>query len=142
MIELQHYLIQHDIKPSIQRLAIMNYLLNHRTHPTADEVYSELLPGIPTLSKTTVYNTLKLFVQQGVALYIDIDERSARFDGDMEAHAHFRCKQCGSIFDLPLPNMQDILPNETDFYIDEAYINVKGLCKTCKTVNDKNLDIK
>ena len=44
----------HNIKPSVQRIAIMNYLIEHRTHPTVDEIYTALSPSIPTLSKTTV----------------------------------------------------------------------------------------
>ncbi|MDR1896795.1 MAG: transcriptional repressor [Prevotellaceae bacterium] len=132
MNSTQQYLTIHGIKPSVQRLAIMEYLLKHRTHPTADEIYTVLLPDMPTLSKTTVYNTLKLFVQHGVALYVDIDERNARFDGEMKTHAHFRCKKCGCIIDVPLPDMQSLLPDRPDFFIDEAYINVKGLCKACK----------
>ena len=46
----------HNIKPSVQRIAIMKYLMEHRTHPTVDEIYTALSPTIPTLSKTTVYN--------------------------------------------------------------------------------------
>ena len=57
----------HNIKPSVQRIAIMNYLIEHRTHPTVDEIYTALSPSIPTLSKTTVYNTLKLLSEQGAA---------------------------------------------------------------------------
>ena len=49
----------HSIKPSVQRIAIMQYLMDHHTHPTVDEIYTALAPGMPTLSKTTVYNTLK-----------------------------------------------------------------------------------
>ena len=44
----------HNIKPSVQRIAIMKYLMEHRTHPTVDEIYTALSPTIPTLSKTTV----------------------------------------------------------------------------------------
>ncbi|MDR2627399.1 MAG: transcriptional repressor [Dysgonamonadaceae bacterium] len=134
MQSTQQYLVTHGIKPSVQRLAIMDYLLQHHTHPTIDEVYTDLLPKVPTLSKATVYNTLKLFVQQGVALYIDIDERNARFDGEVEAHAHFRCKKCGCIIDIPLSELQNFLPNKPDFVIDEACVNMKGFCKACKLV--------
>ena len=56
------YLEEHDVKPSVQRIAVMDYLMTHRTHPTVDEIYHALEKQIPTLSKTTVYNTLKLFV--------------------------------------------------------------------------------
>lgn len=55
-------LIEHNIRPSVQRVAIMQYLLDHRTHPTADDIYTELVKTMPTLSRTTVYNTLQLLV--------------------------------------------------------------------------------
>jgi Fur family peroxide stress response transcriptional regulator len=131
MDSTQQYLIDNGISPSIQRLAIMDYLLTHKTHPTVNEIYTELLPQIPTLSKTTVHNTLKLFVHHKIARPIDIDERNARFDGTVSAHAHFRCKKCGCILDIPLPEIKDLFPKELDFLIDEAYVNTKGLCKSC-----------
>ena len=68
----------HNIKPSVQRIAIMNYLIEHRTHPTVDEIYTALSPSIPTLSKTTVYNTLKLLSEQGAAQTLTIDEPPGR----------------------------------------------------------------
>lgn len=72
----------HNIKPSVQRIAIMNYLIEHRTHPTVDEIYTALSPSIPTLSKTTVYNTLKLLSEQGAAQTLTIDERNTCYDAD------------------------------------------------------------
>ena len=57
------YLQGYGIKPSIQRIAIMDYLLTHKTHPSIEEIYLALCDEIPTLSKTTVYNTLKLFAE-------------------------------------------------------------------------------
>ena len=88
------YLLSFNVKPSVQRLAIMDYLLTHRTHPTIDEIYLALCHEIPTLSKTTVYNTLKLFVENGLAQMLTIDERNVCYDGDISFHAHFLCKQC------------------------------------------------
>ena len=96
-------LLEYNIKPSMQRIAIMEYLMEHRTHPSADEIYTALSPSMPTLSKTTVYNTLKLFAEQGAALMLTIDERNANFDADTSPHAHFICKRCGNIYDLELP---------------------------------------
>lgn len=69
------YLLSYHIKPSVQRIAIMDYLLNHKTHPCIDEIYTALCKEIPTLSKTTVYNTLKLFVEHGAAKMLTIDEK-------------------------------------------------------------------
>ena len=127
----KQYLIDQGINPSIQRLAIMDYLLTHSTHPTVNEIYLELLPVIPTLSKTTVHNTLKLFVKHNIALCIDIDERHARFDGKITAHAHFRCKKCGRIDDIPFSEITEFFQEKPNFVIDEAYVNIKGVCEIC-----------
>lgn len=67
----------------MQRIAIMEYLMTHRTHPTVDEIYTALSPSMPTLSKTTVYNTLRLLAEHGAVLELDMDSRNTRFDGDV-----------------------------------------------------------
>ena len=100
--DLHRYLMEYGIRPSLQRLAIMEYLVTHPTHPTADEIHTALSPSMPTLSKTTVYNTLKLLAAHRAILLLDIDERNSRFDGDVSPHAHFRCRNCGAVYDLPL----------------------------------------
>lgn len=46
-------LVAVGIRPSLQRLAIMDYLLHHPIHPTIDDVYQALCKEVPTLSKTT-----------------------------------------------------------------------------------------
>ena len=100
--KLHQYLSSFGVKPSMQRIAIMEYLMTHRTHPTVDEIYTALSPSMPTLSKTTVYNTLRLLAEHGAVLELDMDSRNTRFDGDVTPHAHFYCKSCGRIEDLPL----------------------------------------
>ena len=87
-------LLEHNIKPSMQRIAIMEYLMEHPIHPSADDIYTALSPSMPTLSKTTVYNTLKLFSEQGAALMLTIDEKNTNFDADTSVHSHFLCKRC------------------------------------------------
>lgn len=128
------HLLKYGIKPSVQRMAIMEYLRTHRTHPTADEIYSALSPSIPTLSKTTVYNTLKLFSEKGAALSLNIEDKNTRFDGDVSSHAHFICENCGQIHDLPLSEQQNTaLKQQTnDLMIKEVQVYYKGYCKTCK----------
>ncbi|MDR2042148.1 MAG: transcriptional repressor [Tannerella sp.] len=130
MESTHQYLSEHGIRPSVQRLAVMHYLRNNRTHPTADEIFAALRKRIPTLSKTTVYNTLKLFVARGAAIYIGIDEKNARFDGHVEPHAHFRCKKCGKIIDLDV-DIEKFLPERFNGKIDETYFYLKGLCEEC-----------
>lgn len=128
----KNYLIERGIKPSLQRIAIMDYLLKNRTHPTADEIYQALCDYIPTLSKTTVYNTLKLFTQQGAALSLEIDEKNIRYDGDTSIHAHFRCKSCGAIIDLPVDQVNMVDPKYLEgFVVTEINAFYKGLCDKC-----------
>lgn len=134
---IAQYLIEHGIKPSLQRMAVMEYLLTHKTHPTADEIYNALYPSIPTLSKTTVYNTLKLFVEHNAILSLDINERNMHFDGDVSPHSHFRCRVCGTIFDVAIPRSAIAQILEVDeVEIDEVQIYYKGICKHCKPKTD------
>jgi Fur family ferric uptake transcriptional regulator/Fur family peroxide stress response transcriptional regulator len=125
----------HGIKPSLQRIAIMDYLLEHYTHPTADEIYTALSPSMPTLSKTTIYNTLKLFSEQGVVQMLTIDEKNLCFDGNLSPHAHFLCKNCGKIYDVM--NREEFgqetkeIANAPGYKITEIHHYYKGICKNC-----------
>ncbi|HQB69431.1 MAG TPA: transcriptional repressor [Paludibacteraceae bacterium] len=130
------YLLQHDIKPSVQRLAIVNYLYEHRTHPTADEIYEGLLDEIPTLSKTTVYNTLNLFQQQAAVLALTIDDKNVRFDIDTSDHAHFKCLNCGKVFDVPaVLNSVTSVTLEQGFLVTEKHLYLKGYCSSCNNLS-------
>ena len=128
------YLLSFNVKPSVQRLAIMDYLLTHRTHPSIEEIYLALCDDIPTLSKTTVYNTLKLFVEHGAAQMLTIDERNVCYDGDITLHAHFLCKHCNKIFDLPAPVEDEQIGKMKDngFQVEEQHYYYKGICPSCK----------
>lgn len=123
----------HHIKPSVQRIAIMKYLMEHSTHPTVDEIYTALSPSIPTLAKTTVYNTLKLLSEQGAAQTLTIDERNTCFDADTSLHAHLLCKHCNKIFDLQCnANIKVVEDMDLDgHYIQEVHYYYKGICKYC-----------
>ena len=103
---VQNRLRRYNIKPSVQRMAVLDYLMTHHTHPTADTIFNALYPSIPTLSKATVYNTLNLLTEHGVIQMITIDEKNARFDARETPHLHFKCASCGEIFDFDLPPLQ------------------------------------
>jgi len=133
-LEVKKRLEDCSIKPSLQRMAVMEYLMTHFTHPTADTIFNDLYPNIPTLSKTTVYNTVKLLAKHNAILTINIDEKNVRYDGNILKHAHFRCIHCGCICDLPIMNLQISHSEEDmkDFTVSETQIYYKGVCKNCK----------
>lgn len=127
------YLLNYGIKPSIQRMAIVEYMMEHRIHPTADEIYNALYIKVPTLSKTTVYNTLKLFTEQGAVLALVIDDKNVRFDIDTSVHAHFQCNYCNKIFDIPLKDYELLQVKQIgELVITESHLYYKGYCKTCE----------
>lgn len=72
--EISQFLDQQGIRPSFQRLKIFEYLVNERTHPTADEIYEVLRKDIPSISRTTVYNTLRLFLDKKIIQMVNIEK--------------------------------------------------------------------
>lgn len=119
------------IKPSIQRVAVMEYLIKNPVHPTADQIFNNIYAEMPTLSRTTIYNTLRLFVETGLVRVIKIDERNVRYDADLSEHAHLRCNKCGGLFDVQIKHFNAEIVNCTEFVITGCRLYYLGLCKQC-----------
>ncbi len=131
--EAYNRLIERGIRPSLQRLAIMDYLINHPIHPTVDDVYQGLCNKIPTLSRTTVYNTLRMLSEEQAAQMITIDDHRVCYDGNINNHIHFYCKKCGKVIDL----FEEQAPQfEEDKMVggnivQEEQLYYKGICAEC-----------
>ena len=123
-------LLKHNIRPSLTRVMIFDYLREHRTHPTADEIFTALHPKAPTLSKTTVYNTMKLLSNEGIIKMITIEEQQARFDACTDNHGHFLCSGCGKVFDFEIEFPPETLPE--GFKVSTRDIYFTGKCNKCK----------
>lgn len=137
--EIIQQLQESGFKPSLQRIAILEYLRSHFTHPTVDEIYEALSPSMPTLSKTTIYNTLKSFSQSGLSLSLRLDEKTIHYDGDTSPHAHFICKHCGKIIDTAFHDAALVcLPDLAGAHIESVEISYYGQCEACKRLNDQN----
>jgi len=128
---IEEFLKQHNIKPSYQRMKIYGYLIRYKNHPTVDKIYQSLADEIPTLSKTTVYNTLKLFLDKKIVQLITIEENESRYDADISIHGHFKCLKCSKIYDLWLDMTSVKLTGLDRFSIDESHIYFKGACSDC-----------
>ncbi|MDD5861317.1 MAG: Fur family transcriptional regulator [Prevotella sp.] len=128
------------LRPSVQRLSIMEYLLTHPIHPTVEDVYQALVPEIPTLSRATVYNTLRLFSEKKVAQMITIDDHRVCYDGNITPHVHFFCKECGKVYDLFDENAPSLKrPKLIDGnMVDEEQLYYKGICKDCMAKKANN----
>lgn len=136
---LESNLRQHDIKPSHHRLQILQYLVEKRNHPNAEMIFQHLAPQIPTLSRTTVYNTLQLLVEKGAAMVITINENETRYDADISPHGHFKCLGCGQIFDFRVTSEIDITGLE-GFQVTDRQFYYFGYCPQCITGLEKKPD--
>ena len=129
--EFADRLQRNKIRPTYPRVRVIEYLVTKMNHPSADEIYSSLVEEIPTLSKTTVYNTLKLFVDAGLVKIITIEENELRYDIVMQKHGHFKCESCCMICDFAV-NIEAIGAEGLDhFKIKEKDIIFRGLCPQC-----------
>lgn len=121
------------LRASHQRIVVLEYLLEDHNHPTVDQVYLELKDKIPSLSRTTIYNTLTAFVEAGLAQAVRIESGDIRFDINLGRHGHFHCKGCGKIFDVP---GSFFLDDESQKYLEKFTIldksfNLIGFCGNC-----------
>ncbi len=129
--ELRSY----GISPSLQRMAIYRYLKTHPTHPAAETIFRDLKESIPTMSLTTVYNTLRLLHRKKAILTVIIEDGELRYDGDTRDHAHFKCTECGNVTDIfpaenaPLFENAPALP--PGFTAESIHLCYCGCCSSC-----------
>jgi len=128
-------LVEKNIKPSYQRIKILEYLITKRNHPTVDKIFNDLIKEIPTLSKATVYNTLDLFKKANLAIVVTIENNKTRYDAKVVSHGHFKCENCGNIYDFDV-NIDNLPVDSLEhFKINEKNVYFKGVCPKCLSNN-------
>ncbi len=128
---LKQELKKRDINLSYQRLKVLEYLTLNRCHPTVDQIFTNLHRDIPTLSKTTVYNTLRILQEAGLIKVVTIEDNETRYDIDVEDHGHFKCKLCGKIYDFHTDMSSLTFDDLSNFRIDSKDVYFKGICPGC-----------
>lgn len=129
--DVSQYLHQHHIRPSFLRVQILKYLAGSHEHPTVDDIYHFLSPDIPTLSKTTIYNTIDLFVRENIVQPLSIEENQMHYDADTSMHGHFMCQHCGKIYDFLLDGL--VADGLEGFNVESRHVFFKGICPDCGT---------
>jgi Fe2+ or Zn2+ uptake regulation protein len=129
--DLLNELKRKRIRLSHQRLKVLEYLTQHHCHPTVEQIYIYLQEDVPTLSKTTVYNTLSSFIKAGLVTVITIEDHETRYDIITENHGHFKCESCGNIYDFNIDIDSFSTEGLNDFKINDKNVYFKGLCPRC-----------
>ena len=117
-----------------QRDVILSELRAVKTHPTADELYTQVRSRLPRVSLATVYRNLEWLSEQGLAKKIEVGGRQKRFDGDISDHYHVRCQKCGRVSDIEmdvLENLEGCISESCGFTVTGHRLEFTGLCSEC-----------
>ena len=88
------------LKATGPRMVILAALEQDNTHPTAEHLYDTLRRDHPSLSLSTVYQTLDVFIRTGLCRRVSGPGDRLRVDGTPQDHDHAVCRLCGAIFDV------------------------------------------
>lgn len=117
-----------------QRHAILEYLINSMSHPTADEIYKSLEGKFPNMSVATVYNNLRVFREVGLVKELTYGDSSSRFDFVTTNHYHVICESCGKIVDFHYPGLDEVeqfASHVTGFNVNSHRLEIYGNCPEC-----------
>ena len=120
-----------------QRPAILEILRNTRSHPTADQIYDAIRKEIPNISKGTVYRNLQVLCEDGAISELNINGTISRYEEKQDRHYHFRCEQCGRVFDLDEQVNTEIdkrVAVRTGFKVISHQTEFRGFCKDCQKI--------
>ena len=119
-----------------QRGAVYRYLRGVTTHPTADEIFTQVREVLPDISLATVYKALEAFVEAGLARKLSVGGGPARYDGRTDDHDHVRCLRCGIVRDVIGPHDSEMirgLRSEDGFEIVDYRLELLGYCPACRS---------
>ena len=132
--ELTDLLRRRGMRVTSQRLLIDRALREHGGHLSAEQVHELVEPSLPGVTQQTVYSTLALLTELGVARRVAAPGASARFEARVDDHHHMLCQRCGAIEDIDARVQVGRAvgaAREAGFVPDSASVTVLGLCSAC-----------
>lgn len=124
-------------RSSEKRDAILNILKHTTSHPTAEWVYEKLSAQYPDAGIATVYRNLKILLEHGDIIKIDVGDGIDHYDADISEHYHFLCRCCRRILDIRTHELDfGVIPKKVnDMTIEEMSVVFTGLCSECVNKN-------
>lgn len=115
-----------------QRCAVMAFLMQQTSHPTAAEIFRAVNRSDPRCSRATTYNNLRDLVRVGLVRQVAVEGRAARFDAAGMRHHHFICDRCGKVEDMEWYNVRKPSSGSLGKRVLRGYeIVFRGLCTKC-----------
>ncbi len=123
-----------SLKITPQRMAIYRILVASKEHPSAERVYQQVRKELPNISFDTVNRTLLTLNEIGAAFVVEGSGDAKRFDGNLEAHQHFKCIKCKRIIDFHYKSFDNIRVPKTlskRFTVSRKTVYFEGICDLC-----------
>ncbi len=120
------------LRCTTQRYAVMAFLMDHKGHPTAAEIFEGVNRVDPRSSRATTYNNLRDLVKAGLVREVAVEGRAGRFDLEGMRHHHFVCDRCDNVedvdwYDVPKPASRSLGKR----IVRECQLIFRGLCAKC-----------
>ncbi len=126
---------EHGLRATVQRRVILEAVLGLDNHPTADQVYENVVGRLPGVSRTTVYRTLESLARLGVITKACHPGAVARYDRRTDLHHHLICLHCDGITDISDARLDDLGIPDTSAYgfeVADFRVQLRGLCRRCR----------
>jgi Fur family ferric uptake transcriptional regulator len=135
------YLARNHLKRSEQREVILDTFFRSERHLSVDDLLQLVQKRRPDVGRTTVYRTLKLLQEAGLAQELVLDgQRRFEREYKRQHHDHFICKTCGEIFEFAnadIERIQDEIAAEIGFVIIGHRHQIYGYCRDCATRTER-----
>jgi Fur family ferric uptake transcriptional regulator len=132
---LARYLEDHALKHTRQRDAILDVFLDAKGHVTSEELFERVRAEHPSIGYTTVYRTMKLLVEAGLAHELSLEDGVTRYEVPHEHHDHLVCTRCGRIIEFEcrmIESTQIQIARRYNFRILRHRHELYGHCAECR----------
>ncbi len=122
------------MKVTHQRSAIYAMLAGTESHPSPEEVYTQIRAQLPSISLATVYKVLDQFHRSGFLRKVSTENQVARYDANMRPHHHLVCDQCGVIQDVDTNGNAAVAKRamKNGFKVTRYDLIYHGICPVCQ----------
>ena len=137
---LARYLDDHNLRHTRQRDAILEVFLEAKGHITSEEIYQRVRERYPHIGFTTVYRTMKLLCEAGLANERKFEDGVTRYEIEHEHHDHLVCVRCGKIVEFEcsmIEAAQDRIVKEYGFRLLRHRHELYGHCPSCRDDREK-----
>ena len=129
--EIDNSFRERGLRCTSQRYAVLQYLLKHPCHPTAEEIHGAVNNRDSRVSRASVYNCLHALVGSGLVREVNLGGEATRFESHVERHHHFVCDKCGGIEDIEWFEPDEIAHRSGVEPRSIRALLLQGLCKSC-----------